>query len=603
MFWKLSADTFIHQRTRKTTTKSIVSVTVAIVVATIIAVLVATAVGYNPGTLISDLFTKAFIDYKTLIFNIVVLGIGALSFSFAFRVGTFNIGIPGQMLTAGMTVLAIGYALRNVDFPQGSGQIFMLIIAFSAAALIGTISSILNVFLKVDIVVSAILINWIAFFLIRFIIQHYYPNPDSTGIVANSVAIPSQFLLVAPGIGGWLPAMILFLILVVGMWFLFKFSVYGKKIIAVGLSFTGAKYAGYNTKVLMISSMTISSGLAGILGYVLYTSGSSPNIPASMTSNALPTEGFNGIAIGLIAMLNPIAIIPVSFIIGLFETSAPFLNTPGTFSQLIIGIVMLGATLFIVFLWFKPWLWLKDWIYGYRGIKDYKKYENEMDALISKYWSEYHELRLYYKLKKHNPYQLLALLVNDYDRYKMVLNHTYSQAIKSLFLAYTNEKKRIKAEYQKHNLLATASKYFNPEIQKERNLEKDLHEFDQYYLNYINFTKQRIFRLEDKIDFLQNRSKKDLSLKTNRLVSKVEKLEDHVRQENSKHELEREKLAQQIMARQAKVKVSKDKIERVYNDAMKKAQKINLDQEEKTLLINWIQESYQSAMNDKEKGL
>lgn len=156
---RLSTDSLIHKKTRKTTTKSIVSVIVAITVATLIAVLVAIALGYDPKTLIISLFTKAFLDYKTLIYNIVILGIGALAFSFAFKVGTFNIGIPGQMMTAGMTVLAISVALKGHYFPQGSGQIFMLLIAFSSAALIGAISSLLNVYLKVNIVVTSILIN------------------------------------------------------------------------------------------------------------------------------------------------------------------------------------------------------------------------------------------------------------------------------------------------------------------------------------------------------------------------------------------------------------------------------------------------------------
>lgn len=598
---RLSTDSLIHKKTRKTTTKSIVSVTVAITVATLIAVLVAIALGYDPKTLIVSLFTKAFLDYKTLIYNIVILGIGALAFSFAFKVGTFNIGIPGQMMTAGMTVLAISIALKGHYFPQGSGQIFMLLIAFSSAALIGAISSLLNVYLKVNIVVTSILINWIVFFLVRYLVQTYYPNPDSTGIIANSVAIPDQFLLVAPGIGGWLPSLILLLSLAIGIWILLKYTVFGKKIIAVGKSFTGSQYAGYNTRLLTILTMTISSGLSGILGYVLYTSGSSPNIPASTTSDALPNEGFNGIAIGLIGMSNPLAILPVSFIIGLFQTSSPFLNTPGSFSGLIIGLVMLGATLFVVVLWFKPWIWLKEMIWGYNGPKDYERYENRMDSLISKYWSESFEIKQYYKFKRKNRYLLFKTLLHDQNLYQKILHQSYQQAMNELDAKYRLEKKRVIAQYKKHNLLSTASRYFTPELNKQKKLEHNLHEYDMFYLKVIDFTKQKIFKLEDKINYLKSRNQNQkYDNKIVDLTAKLEKLQEKVRNENYKHEQNREILEQKIITKQAKKVINSQKVEQVYNHSLVKAQKLNLESEEKTLLIQWINESYQTALLQKE---
>lgn len=156
---RLALDSFVYSKQRKSATKNIACVTISITLAIILALIVATIIGYNPFTLIEQMFKNGFIDYQSLIVNIVVLGVGALGFSFAFKAGIFNLGMSGQMLGAGITILVISIALQDVDFPNGTGQIFMLFISIIAGGFVACVIGLLKILLNVNEVISAILIN------------------------------------------------------------------------------------------------------------------------------------------------------------------------------------------------------------------------------------------------------------------------------------------------------------------------------------------------------------------------------------------------------------------------------------------------------------
>lgn len=156
---QLIKDTFCYSHKYKSALKTTISIIIAIFVSLLLSVIIGAAAGYNPGKLLANLFTMGFNDYKSLIVNITVLGIGALSFIFAFKTGLFNIGITGQMMTAGVVCLAISIALKDSNFPNGLSQIFMIVIAIISSTLIGSLISVLKVYLKVNEVISSILLN------------------------------------------------------------------------------------------------------------------------------------------------------------------------------------------------------------------------------------------------------------------------------------------------------------------------------------------------------------------------------------------------------------------------------------------------------------
>lgn len=481
---KLMSDSFVYTKTRKSATRNTLSIITCIVVAIIASLLIATIVGYNPISILTDLFTKGFIDPTTLIWNISVLGIGALAFSFAFRAGIFNIGIPGQLIGSGLILLVITRALDSagVVFPTGLGQIFALLVAIISGMAIASITSLLKVYLKVNEVVSSILLNWIIYFAVRLIIFKYY-NPDPGGIFSQSMSFPEQFRLVSSVYGGLIPTIIVFLVLAIGIAVINKYTTFGHKIYAVGCSKTAARYAGYNYKMINISTMSISGGLVGIMALVLYTSGQTPTIPINRDFDILPVQGFNAITIGLIALNNPIGIIPVAFLMGLFQSSAPFLSVPPSFSQLIMGMIILGAAMFVILLRFKPWLWFTKKIYGSGSDLEYQEYENKMETLISQYILKLNEIKNETKSKINEIKKQSTLEKTSKQEKINQIKLDLNKEINSLSNQYLEDKSNIKKQYKKRILIFKATKTFYPEINTQNIINLKNNKYDQQLLN------------------------------------------------------------------------------------------------------------------------
>ena len=606
---RLAIDSFLYSKQRKSASKNIICVVISITLAIILALIVATIIGYNPFTLVEQLFKNGFIDYQSLIVNIVVLGVGALAFSFAFKAGVFNLGMSGQMLGAGITILVISIALQDVNFPNGTGQIFMLFIAIISGGFVACIIGLLKIYLNVNEVISAILINWIIFFSARLIIDNFY-SADNT-LLTQSYEIPEQFRFIAPGIGGWLPALIIFVVLVVGILIVTKFTVFGHKVQAVGFSKSASKYAGYNVNLIHILTITISGALAGIMGYILYSSGNTPSIPMSTSANILPEQGMNGIAIGLIAMNNPIAIVPVAFLMGLFTTSAPYLDTPVAFNNLIIGLVILASAMFVILLHYKPWIYIKKKMYGLYAENYYNSYENELETLISKY--------RFIANKKINNYHISRLLSPGEDQLfkkytniinnksstpeekqyaKRMLNYLLSSIEKdckknlyknkSLYELYTTEKAEYIGQYKKHILILKATQIFFPEVEAQNVINVKNHVCDIQYIKAKSKKQEKIAILETKIN-QNNKNVQKYSEKIQKLNISIEK----DTQQNQKWKSQNYSRIVKYYIWKAKLHGDKEKVRDRY---LNKAEKLNISTEQKNLLINWINDSYSESI-------
>ena len=602
-YWKLKTklafDSFLYSKQRKSASKNIICVTISIVLAIILALLVSTIIGYNPINILEQLFTTGFINYKALIINIVVLGIGGLAFSFAFKAGIFNIGMSGQLLGSGLTVLVVSTALQNVNFPNGTGQLFMLLIAITTGGFIACIIGLLKVYFNVNEVISAILLNWIIFFFARLVIDNYY-SPD--GLLSQSNNIPSQFRFIDPSLGGWLPALIIFLVLVGIILFITKFTVFGHKVSSVGFSMSASKYAGYNVHLIHILTISISGAIAGIMGYILYTSGDTPAIPISSSIDSIPEQGMNGIVIGLIAMNNPIAIMPIAFLIGLLSSSAPYLDVPSTFQNLIIGLVILASAMFVILLNYKPYIYIKKWFYGLYAPKYYSTYENEMEALISKYRLLANEK--YNKNNKQNQqiinnYQSIindpktSIHEKDIAKWKLncILNNNNFDQSSSLYEMYIKHKKEFLGQYKKHLLILKATKIFFPEIEAKNiyNIKKS-----NYELQYLKYKTHQ----NTKLDKLKSKLKSSNSVE---IQNKIKTIEKNILLENNKKEKWINDAQHKISQRYNQKSKIVNKQQKL-NEYIKCANKLNIDQEQKQLLINWLNDSYLESIGKKVGG-
>ena len=482
---KLKIEEIKHGTARKGWSRSMIASTLSIVGGLIIALLIATAIGYNPFQVISGLFSVGFNDPITLFFEFGILAIAGFSFAFAARAGIFNIGISGQMLAAGTMVVFVTSVWIPLDsVSNGAGQIITLLVAIITGSLIALFTGLLETFLKVNSVVTAIILNWIIYFITFYFLSQDNANPTMAGsVIIGSAMIPDNFrfwdLSLIPSIPSLIPILLTVFILGIIIFILFKFTVYGHKIKATGLSIQASSFAGYNVKLVKLSAFAISGAIAGILGIILYTSGRSANIPLTVFSDFLPIEGFNGIAIALIAFNNPIGIISVSALIGLFKTSVTgiFLNESGSYINLLIGLLLMGAALSAVISELRPILKYQTWKYGKDIAKAVDIKDNELNKLIGKYRTLYKNYKKQIKISNENykkqikisneKWGIIAFQLNeDYKKEKYFYKESYK--ISKIYSWIFSSKNKIKENFShKNKILQEISKIRNTDAKKD----------------------------------------------------------------------------------------------------------------------------------------
>lgn len=323
----------------------------AILIGLFVGIFIMLAKGGNPFQAYKDMFISNIFSspsqrleyiYSTVMFIILGIGIGV-----SFKTGLFNIGASGQFLLAGLTTVWVG---SKLDF--GGGFLLQIVIAMLSGAALASIAGLIKAYFNVHEVVSTILLNWIVTYFAQFLIKNggHLGGSNDSSIYMND----SMYLSKAEGSSAFIIALILMLLVVSGIYFLFKYTTLGYKLRVNGESTTVADYAGINKKTTTILSMSISGALVGLAGFIFYGSGNSGQIP-SITQP--PVEGFEAITVTLLASSSPIGAIPAGLFYAALSNSQTLSDAVaggGNVLGVVIGIVIFLSSISASFIQIYP---------------------------------------------------------------------------------------------------------------------------------------------------------------------------------------------------------------------------------------------------------
>ena len=234
----------------------------------------------------------------------------SLSVLFAYKVGMFNIGVAGQYVAGACGCL---YAALAWKLPW----IVCLLIGMAAAALLGVIAGVLKTKCNVNVVISGIMLNWIALYLTNLILGKV-KSPMSPYTINLYGTNPSGKL---PGLGleklfanesSVTIAIPLAIIIAIVIYVVLNKTAFGYELKATGHNYNAAKYAGMKEDRNIILTMLISGALAGLGAGLLYLTGIEE---WETTISSVPAMGFNGIAVAFLGGLSPIGSILSAFFI------------------------------------------------------------------------------------------------------------------------------------------------------------------------------------------------------------------------------------------------------------------------------------------------
>jgi len=278
----------------------------------------------------------------------VPLYISGVAVAIGFKMNLFNIGSNGQFLLA---ALFAGWAGAEVSLPPPIHVTFVIVVALGVGGLWALIAAILNVTRNVNVVISTIMLNYIAIGVSAFLLSEFF-RAEGTGLVAQTKEMPASAQLpalnklieltgfnFAPGVElyGFLPIAIA---LGIGYYVLLNRSRFGYDLRLSGLNAEAARSAGVNPNRMVLITLFLSGAIAGMIGlpYLI----SDPDF--LKYGDAFPTMiGFTGLGLALLGRNHPVGIAAAAIVWATIERATQRLGPIGIPPE--IGRILQGSFL------------------------------------------------------------------------------------------------------------------------------------------------------------------------------------------------------------------------------------------------------------------
>ena len=270
----------------------------------------------------------------------------ALALAFAFKAGLFNIGAEGQLLIGGVVAAWVGTWAFMADTPGIIAVPIILLAGMLGGFVWGGIPGVLRARTGAHEVISTIMLNSIALFAVRWIVNSRDPlilrdlsaSVPRTERIAESAVLP-EFVDSEPNLHFGLVVMIALCFLVA---FLLNRTTFGFETKTVGTNPHAAHYAGIGVNKIIILAMALSGAFAG-LAAASEVSGTNQ----FFQPGTFAFIGFDGIAIALLARANPIAIMPAALLWGSLLSGAPLMQQEADVSIDVVRIIQSMVLLFV----------------------------------------------------------------------------------------------------------------------------------------------------------------------------------------------------------------------------------------------------------------
>jgi general nucleoside transport system permease protein len=220
----------------------------------------------------------------------------------AFRAKFWNIGAEGQLMAGAIAACFIG---EREWIPAFALVPLMIVGAAIFGALWALLPALLKVRLKVDDVVTTLLLNFIMLYGVTALLEGPWRDPKSGYPNAPSVRDAAEFPIL-PWINVHL-GVLLALLAAIAIWWMMSRTTLGFRIRAVGENPAAAEYAGMKVGRVILVAALVSGALAGLAG-----AGEVGGVRYQVTSDLSSGYGYAGIVIATLAELNPLGAIPAA---------------------------------------------------------------------------------------------------------------------------------------------------------------------------------------------------------------------------------------------------------------------------------------------------
>ena len=293
------------------------------------------ATGLKSFSQIGQLFGKR--QFGNTIEYAMVLFMTGLACAIGARVGIFNVGGEGQLYLGAIVSAYIGVVLT--DLPA---VIVIPVAALGAMAIGGFyawIPGVLKVKLKVNEVITTIMMNSIAIFLCAYLSSGPWKTSHPNRVSGTDTLVQSlQFDKLIPG-SNLTTAIFASAIIAFLVWYIMGKTTKGYEMKLVGENPRFAKYSGLKVDRTIIGSMVISGMLCGLVGmFEVY------GLKGNYQDGISKDYYFDGLLVAMIMRYNPAGIIAMSFLFAFLKVGAAGMElnagVPGELYRIIQAIII-----------------------------------------------------------------------------------------------------------------------------------------------------------------------------------------------------------------------------------------------------------------------
>jgi ABC-type uncharacterized transport system, permease component len=315
---------------QKLNTKYLISLGVSILLAFLVGAVILLCTGHSPLKAYGAMLSGAFSAPRHLgdvLEYAMVLALCGLACDLGSRVGIFNVGGEGQLLLGAIVAAPGGVAL--------DGTTAWLVIPLAAlaaivtAALYALIPGVLKVKLKVNEVITTIMLNTVAASLCQYLAKGPWKNSNKTMISATERLNANYWF------GGLIrgsklsTAILAAAIIAFFVWYVMQKTTPGFEMKLTGQNPRFARFSGMRIDRKIIVCMALSGAICGLVG-MFRVYGAERLFKPSVSNDYY----FEGLMVAMIARYQPLATILLSLFFAVLKIGAEGLQQVGVPNQI-----------------------------------------------------------------------------------------------------------------------------------------------------------------------------------------------------------------------------------------------------------------------------
>lgn len=251
-------------------------------------------------------------DRLEVLVQAIPLLLTGVAVAVAFLGGYYNIGAEGQLYAGALAAALVGPRLGGV--PAALSVTVMLAAGFFGGVLWALVPALLKVKLKVDEVVTTLLLNSVMLFLVSALLNGPWRDPVSGWPRSPAIAASAQFPQIIPRSRVHLGLLVALLTVALLGWVLRR-TRFGLELRATGLGGDAARFMGVRVQRVVLTSALVSGGVAGLAG-VSELAG----IHTYLIGELSPGYGYTGIIVATFGGLSALGILVGGMFLALIDT-------------------------------------------------------------------------------------------------------------------------------------------------------------------------------------------------------------------------------------------------------------------------------------------